>query len=123
MKPAIKFALAATGVLFAVSIAATVAHKTGYIDQDMTTRILMVSLGVFMVAQSSRSPKDDLKRTARGIAIQRFTGWAMTLAGLAWTVIWVLVPVDQATLLSMAPFGIALAAVIARCFVGRAKTA
>ena len=123
MKPAIKFALVSTGVLFLVSAAITVAHKTGYIGEDLTTRLLMISLGVLMIVTSSRGPKDEIKKTARGIAIQRFTGWAMTLAALAWTVIWVFVPVDQANLLAMIPFGIALAAILVRCFSGRAKTA
>lgn len=121
--PAIRFALISVAIIFVVSIAATIAHKTGYIDEDTTTRILMVSIGLMMAAQASRGPKDELKRTARGIAIQRFTGWAVTLAGLAWTAIWAFVPVDQATLLAMAPLILAMAAIIVRCFVGRTKTA
>ena len=121
MKPAIKFALVSTGVLFVVAIAATVAHKTGYIDQDTTTRILMASLGVFMAAYANRGPKDDLKRTPRGIAIQRFTGWAMTLASLVWTAVWIFAPIDSANLLAMAPILLAGVAVGVRCIAFRSK--
>ena len=121
--PAIRFALISTGMLFIVAVAAVAARKAGYIDHDASTRILMVALGILMAAQASRSPKDELKRTPRGIAIQRFTGWAMTLASLAWTVIWLVAPIDGATLMSMVPILIGGAAVAIRCLTWRPRSA
>lgn len=123
MKPAVKFALLSSGLLLAVSVAATVAHKTGLIDQDTTTRILMVAVGVMMTTYSSRGPKDAISRTARGIAIQRFTGWAFVIASLAWIAVWLVAPVSEASVYSMAPILLAGVAVLVRCLTGRAKAA
>ncbi|MFZ5670161.1 MAG: hypothetical protein ACOY4K_11755 [Pseudomonadota bacterium] len=122
-KPALRFALISCGMLLLVAVAATIAHRTGYIDQDATTRILMVASGVMMAAYSSRGPKDSIQRTARGIAIQRFTGWAFVIASLAWIAIWLVAPVSEASVLAMAPVILAGVAVAVRCLLGRARAA
>lgn len=76
MKKSIKAALTQVGVMFMIAGAATVLHKTGVIDEDITTRVLMVTIGLLIAWQSNATPKEAPTASAKRRAINRLTGWA-----------------------------------------------
>lgn len=119
MKKSIKAALTQVGVMFMIAGAATVLHKTGVIDEDTTTRVLMVTIGLLIAWQSNATPKEAPTASARRRAINRLTGWAFFMSGLAYAGIWIFAPIGPATVWSMVPLLLAGAAVISVCLSTR----
>lgn len=119
MKKPIKAALVQVGVTFAIAAVATVLHKTGYIDQDTTTRTLMITIGLLTAWQSNATPKEAPTASPRKRAINRLTGWAFFLSGLAYAGIWLFAPIGPAAIWSMIPILGAGLAVIGYCLSTR----
>jgi hypothetical protein len=102
---------------------ATVLHKTGFITQDTTTRVLMITIGLVIAWQSNATPKADPLASARVRAANRLSGWAFVLSGLGWAAIWAFVPIGPAAPLSMIPIAIAGLTVFAYCLLTRNRSA
>jgi hypothetical protein len=109
-KQSIRRALVHTGALLAGTLALTVAHKAlGWIDQETTTRALMVIFGLFLAAMGNAMPKHndgpDPQTAEFGAVRQSITrvgGWAMLLGGLVWAGLWAFAPRDFAEVGSVA---------------------
>lgn len=123
MKKSIKSALMQVGAMFVVAATATVLHKTGFISKDLTTRVLMASIGLLTAWQSNATPKEAPTASARKRAINRLTGWAFFVSGLAYTGIWMFAPIDVANLWSIVPILGAGVAVISYCLSTRNRAA
>ena len=126
MKKSIKAALMQAGVILGVAVVATVLHKTGYISQDTTMRVLMISIGLLIAWQSNATPKAEPTASARKRAINRLTGWAFMLSGLAYAAIWAFLPIGPANPVSMVAIAAAGVTVLLYCLLtrgGRTKVA
>lgn len=106
-------ALIHTGALLAGTLLLTIAHKIfGWIDNDTTTRGLMVLMGLFLAAMGNSMPKQmdgpppqTPQLAAVRQAVTRVGGWAMLLGGLVWTVLWAFTPRDFAEVGSVVAVG------------------
>ena len=82
----------------------TVAHKAfGWIDNETTTRALMVMFGIFLAAMGNSMPKQNdgppsptPELVAVRQSISRVGGWAMMIGGVIWAVLWTFAPRDFA---------------------------
>jgi hypothetical protein len=118
-----------TGVLFgavipAVSLALRLASTLGVAaDPDLRQRMTMVLLGAFFVYMGNTLPKMLTPMSAGRCdpaAVQartRFSAWTWVLTGLAYMLIWIVLPVDvaePASLAAVALGGIAIFAHVIR---------
>lgn len=119
MKRSIKSALLQAGVTLGVAVVTTILHKTGVISQDLTTRVVMITIGLVIAWQSNALPKALPIGSARSQAYKRLSGWAFVLSGLAYAAAWAFAPMDMAATLSMAPMAIAMVTVFVVCMSNR----
>lgn len=98
LAPAIGIALA----FLAVAAALTMAKRSGLVDPDLVTRVVMAMMGLViagygnLVPKQLKRPRATIEAEARTQTALRATGWAMTLAGLVWTAFWIFAPEDVA---------------------------
>jgi len=121
-KENLRFSIAGAAVMVALSLTVLVARATGLIDAangDVGLRLAGVASGLIIVAFGNVIPKKlvrfDPADPARKLALQRFSGWVIVLAGLANALIWASAPMDRAALWSMAPLVGAMALIALRC--------
>lgn len=119
-KQSIRRALIQTGVLLIGTAIVTIAHKMfGWIDNETTTRALMVMFGIFLAAMGNAMPKHrdgPTPQTPQHAALQqsitRVGGWAMLIAGLVWAVLWAFAPRDFAEVWAVVVMLIAVAVTV-----------
>lgn len=104
----VRRALVFAGFMLALSLLARFATSVGlFVDIATTKRLSMAMLGIFLVITGNGIPKmlsplADLRcHAAKVQAFQRFSGWMWVLTGLAFSAIWLLLPLDAAYPLSM----------------------
>ncbi|MCC6237461.1 MAG: hypothetical protein IT299_07790 [Dehalococcoidia bacterium] len=90
-----------TGLLLAVmqllaALLATAGVRLGYVDQGMAVRITMVAIGLMLLVNANLIPK-TASHSPRAMAVQRFLGWSMGVGALVWTALWLLAPMEIAT--------------------------
>lgn len=112
-------ALLLAGSLIALTLAVTFADKAGYIGDDTSKRIIQVAIGLLVVYFANLAPKtlEPLSATcepARLQSLQRFTGWALVLGGLGYSLAWLVLPIERAGIWSMALLGTGLLAAAGR---------
>jgi hypothetical protein len=120
------------GIVFAtlivgVSLAATLGHTLGLIDDgDRPQRLAMAIAGAFFVFTGNALPKTLTPLSARQCdgaasqALQRFMGWTWVSMGLAFSYVWLTLPIDAAEPVSIALIAGSVIAVAAR--IMRART-
>lgn len=107
---AVMLALLVMGIAVLVKSAA---HMQ-LIEGDMVTRIAQAMIGVALVVFANAAPKQigrpraSLAEEGRVQKARRIAGWSLTLAGLAYAVIWLAMPMAWATSASMAVVAIGL---------------
>lgn len=90
------------GLMLAVALGAALLDATGFKDGMVQARAPGIVIGLMLVVIGNMVPKAvgplAAKRCspAQTQSLQRFTGWAFTLAGLAYTAVWIFAPVPQA---------------------------
>lgn len=104
----IRAGIIAGAVIMVVALSVKLAQALGALDDgDLAQRLTMVVLGAFFMFTGNAIPKTltplsampcDVARTQ---ALQRFSGWAFVLSGLAFAVTWVVLPLDLATPVSV----------------------
>jgi hypothetical protein len=121
-KEALRFSVAAAAVMIALTLAVFAARAAGLIDaanSDVGLRLAGIFSGLMIAAFGNVIPKKlvrfDPADPARKLALQRFSGRVIVLAGLANALVWALAPMDRAALWSMAPLLTALALILIRC--------
>jgi hypothetical protein len=95
------------GAILACSLLARFATTMGVFgDPDIAKRLSMAIMGFFFVFTGNATPKiltplSELRcNPAKVQAFQRFSGWMWVLTGLAFSAIWLLLPLDVASPLS-----------------------
>lgn len=121
-KESLRASVAAAAVMIALSLGVFAARAAGLIDaanSDLGLRLAGIVSGLIIAAFGNVIPKKlvrfDPADPARKLALQRFTGRVIVLAGLGNALVWALVPMGQAGLWSMALLVVALALVVLRC--------
>ncbi len=89
--------LAWGGGIVVLALVASLARNLGYIDQEMTTRLVIVATGLMIVAFGNRIPKTFAPRacTRKG---QRVAAWSMVISGLIYAGSFLFLPMDTAVL-------------------------
>lgn len=109
--------LVIAGVMLAAVLALALAKANGLIDKETVTRVVQALIG-FVVAHSGNAiPKHVSHRStacagARAQTFLRLNGWAMVLAGLAYSGVWVFAPIDIANVVSISAVLAALAVML-----------
>lgn len=88
--PALAWAAGMIGVAFA----AAYAHRQGYIDADMKTRVVAIN-GLWMAWYGNRIPKAFVPSACARQA-KRVTGWSMVLSGLVYAGMYAFAPIPLA---------------------------
>ncbi len=105
----IVLALAFAGAALALKFA----QHHQMISADFATRAFQAAIGLVLAAYGNLMPKSEPECgdvwSARKQALLRTGGWLFTIAGLGYAVIWLAVPMERASDLSMALVGSATA--------------
>jgi hypothetical protein len=114
-------------LIVAVSLAATMARTLGLIDDgERPQRLAMAVVGAFFVFTGNALPKTLMPLSARQCgeatsqALQRFMGWTWVLMGLAFSAVWLALPIDAAKPVSIAAIAAGAIAVATRVVRARA---
>ena len=115
-KKSIRSALILAGGMLVGTLVLTIAHKAfGLIDNETTTRGVMVLIGLMLVVVGNGMPKQQDGPPQQSVgeittrqSILRVGGWAMMLGGLIWVGLWAFAPRDLAQIGSIAAVGTAV---------------
>jgi len=111
----ILFGLKLAAVMVGGALLLTLARKQGWIDQELVTRAYNVILGLALAAYANAIPKmygpppQTLHHATLAQAVRRVASWALTLAFLVWTALWVIAPRDIAQIGSIIAVGAGVA--------------
>lgn len=108
------------GAMLAFSAVVALADKTGYIGDETSQRAIQIAIGLVVVYCANLAPKtlEPLNSScdpARVQSLQRFSGWAIVIGGLGYSLVWLIAPIDYAAVTSIAIVGSSLLLVLARC--------
>jgi hypothetical protein len=118
----IRAGLIIAGVQIVAASALVLAQKQGIINDDVTTRSLMVVIGLALAVIGNRMPKTtdgpppaSLPVAVSRQAVLRVGGWATMLGGLAFAGVWAFAPRDLTLPGSLASVGVMTAVTIGYC--------
>lgn len=127
-RTSISRALIVAGLFLGVSLALTFLSP-GHLSPEAASRSLGVLMGALVVVYSNAVPKalSPLVRIrcdpAAEQAIRRFTGWTLTMGGMAYMAVWLMAPYDIAAMLAASLLATALLVAIVRASWGRTRAA
>jgi len=105
----LRHAITSGGFLLVVSLGLKLAGGLGVLeDPDLERRSRMVVVGAFFMFTGNALPKwlTPLSQPqcdgSKAQAFQRFMGWTWTLTGIAYALVWLVVPIDLAKSVSIA---------------------
>ena len=120
MKKDVKSSLAWGGGIIAVALAATLARRTGVIDADAVTRIVLGVIGLMVAWYGNRMPKtfapSEISRQ-----VTRVGGWSMALSGLIYAGLWAFAPLDVALFAGCGAILVGMAVTVAYCLSLRSR--
>ena len=87
--------LAWGGGVVAVALAATLARKLGYIDNDTVKRLVFGMIGLMIAHFGNRLPKSVVPNL-RARQAKRVAGWSLVLSGLVYAALFVFAPIRVA---------------------------
>lgn len=116
--------LAWGGGIVILALAATLARNLGYIDQEMTTRIVITATGLMIVAFGNRIPK-TFTPSACARKGQRVAAWSMVISGLIYAGAFLFAPMDVAEVVGVGAVAVGIAVTFGYCLMlrNRAKVA
>ncbi|MBU1325049.1 MAG: ammonium transporter [Alphaproteobacteria bacterium] len=85
------------GGIVVLALIASWARSQGLIDQDTTTRIVLVPTGLMIAWFGNRAPKTFVP-SARARAAKRVTGWSLAISGLIYAGAFAVAPLDTAVM-------------------------
>lgn len=117
--------LAIAGLLL-LTTAALAFLTPDVIGRDVSYRAYGVLMGLVVLFYANEAPKTlpRLERVRNPVAEQakrRFTGWAITLGGVAYLLTWLIAPVSYAPPIATTLLALSVAAPIGRCVLGRRR--
>lgn len=116
----IRNALILAGLMLAVSLAMATAVRADWIGNDAMERTQGVMMGLIVVVFSNLAPKtleplsDSGCDPSRKQSLQRFSGWTLVLAGLGYSLAWLVLPIEHAGVVAMIVLATGVALVAAR---------
>lgn len=102
------------GVVVAVAVSASVARNLGYIDQDMTQRLVLGTTGLMIVAFGNRLPK-TFAPSAWARKAQRVAAWSMVVSGAIYAGAFIFLPMDTAVLVGCGAVIVGIALTFGYC--------
>ena len=119
------------GLILALAFGLEIARTLHLIASQMPDRLVAVALGVILMLIGNQLPKllqpmqDEQCQSARSLALKRFAGWMLVLAGFGYGLVWLILPVSDAGQIAITVLGAPLALMMARIvwvrFISRAK--
>ena len=113
--------LAWGGGIAALTVVACLARNLGYIDQEMTTRIVIVATGLMIVAFGNRIPK-TFAPSACARKAQRVAAWSMVLSGLIYAGVFLFLPMDTAVVVGCGAVILGMVVTVGYCLSLRSRT-
>ena len=113
MKKEIGVALAWSGGMIGVALAATWARSQGYIGQEEVLRVVAMN-GLMIAYYGNLAPKTVVPN-AFARQINRFAGWAMVLSGLVYAGLWAFAPLSIAQTVGTGAVAVGIAATVGYC--------
>ena len=109
------------GATVGLALAATLARRLGYVDGDTVTRVVIGFNGIMIAWYGNRLPK-AVAPSVHAARLARAVGWALTLSGIVYTLLWAFAPIQSAVWGGCAAIGIAGAIAFGYICSARAKT-
>jgi hypothetical protein len=103
-----------------LALVATFARKSGYIDADTVTRIVIGANGLMIAWFGNRLPKAFVP-SACARQLRRVAGWSLVLSGLVYAVLWAFAPIPLAVAGGSAAVLAGIAVTVSYCLSLRAK--
>jgi len=116
----IRNALILAGLILAVSLCLAMAVRADWIESDTMERVKGIMAGLVVVVFSNLAPKTleplggSRCSPARKQSLQRFSGWTLVLAGLGYSLAWLVLPLEHARTVAIVILASGVALVIAR---------
>jgi hypothetical protein len=88
--------LAWAGVIGALTLGSTLAHRLGYIDGDTVKRVVIGTSGLMFAWYGNRIPK-TVAPNAGALKAQRVAAWSLVLSSLVYAGLWAVAPIPVAT--------------------------
>lgn len=119
----ILFAIILASLLGLGSTTSTLGKELGFFDGDLVKRIAGVNIGLMLIVMGNYMPKKNQASASQcGCAtksgsktssstLQRFMGWTFVLAGLLYTLAWIILDLDQAGIAILFAFPAAIASI------------
>lgn len=95
--------LVGAGLFLLVTIALVVARRAELVGPDTAERGVNTMIGIYFIIIGNYMPKTIEERSgaacrpSRAQSLQRFSGWVFVIMGLAYAVVSLLLPVEQAS--------------------------
>jgi hypothetical protein len=119
----IESAVGFAAVMLSIPLGGKLALTWGVIDDPgLSNRLTQAVIGAYLVFMGNLMPKMLAPRSnpacdgARAQALQRFSGWTWVMTGLAYAIIWLVLPLDVASPVSMVVVVAGMVAVAAQLF-------
>jgi hypothetical protein len=103
-----------------LALVATFARKSGHIDADTVTRIVIGANGLMIAWFGNRLPKAFVP-SAGARQLRRVAGWSLVLSGLVYAALWAFAPIPLAVAGGSAAVLAGIAVTVGRCLSLRAK--
>ena len=107
--------LALAGLLIAVSIGLVYLRRVGVVGTETPARGAMVLTGILLAIYGNVIPKSVSRLSAKGESLERVTGWATVMSGIAYAAIWAFAPIEIAAVASMGTVVIGFVSVVGYC--------
>ena len=102
-------------VTLVVAVLLKAAARAHLFGAESTARSAQMLIGLSLAVFANFIPKTD-----RASVTLRRTGWAFTIAGVAYAIIWAVLPVEVAFPIGLAVIGVVTLGVFAACWLPRA---
>ena len=111
----ILFAISLASLLCLGSISATLAKELGLFDGDLTERIIGVNMGLMLMVMGNYMPKKATsscssctEKRKKSQDTQRFVGWTLAIGGLLYSLVWLFIDLNKASLAVLFTFPAAI---------------
>ena len=121
MNREIRNALVAAALIMGAALGMNMLVDYGYIEREVSKQALQVALGLYLLVIGNSLPKkissmsDQNCGSAKGQSLRRFAGWTFVLSGLAYSVLWLVVPAEIAEVAGIAVVATGLILVVTPC--------
>jgi len=120
MKKDLLVALFWGGGIVLLALAATLARKMGYIDQDTVLRVVIGINGLMIAYYGNRAPK-AVAPSIYAARIARVSGWSQVLSGLVYAGLWAFAPIPVAIWVGCGAVLAGMAVTVGYCLQLRAR--